>query len=92
MSNNNPNSTTLGLRAVVLFYVLYLAYGIVEGYVTGAPDALSLPMTILCVGIMAAGALVLLFLTWKQWKSQKNAADNDPADDEDRLPEEDSEL
>lgn len=82
MSNPNRSSTTLGLRAVVLLYVLYLAYGIAEGYVTGAPDALSLPMTILCVGVMAAGALILLVLTWKQWKAQKDASHEEPSEQE----------
>lgn len=86
---SNPNSTTLGLRAVVLLYVLYLAYGIAEGYATGSPDALSLPMTILCVGVMAAGAVILLVLTWKQWKAQKNASDTS---NEGSSAEEDTEL
>ncbi len=85
-SNNNsqPSSTTLGLRALVLFYVLYLAYGIAEAYITGDPEALSLPMTIVCVGAMVIGAVVLLVLTWRQWKSSKNApAQEDETADED---------
>ena len=85
-SNNNPqpNSTTLGLRALVLFYVLYLAYGIAKAYATGDPEALSLPMTIVCVGAMVIGAVVLLVLTWRQWKSAKNApVEEDEPSDED---------
>lgn len=80
--NNRPNSTTLALRAVVLLYVLYLAYGVAEGYLKGEPDALPLPATIAAVSVMVIGAGVLLFLTWKQWMQSKSGSSAETEDGE----------
>lgn len=75
MANSNDNrprqsGAALGIRAVVLLYVLYLIYGIVAAYVRGDSDALSLPLTILVSVLLGAVTLVLLALTYRQWKAQ----------------------
>lgn len=71
-NDNRPrqSNVSLGLRALVLLYVLYLAYGIVAAYVRGDSDALSLPLTIAAAGILAVASVVMLVLTYRQWRSQ----------------------
>ncbi|MGM9593674.1 MAG: hypothetical protein ACI3U8_04915 [Candidatus Onthomonas sp.] len=80
--DNRPqqSNVALGLRALVLLYVLYLAYGIVAAYVRGDSDALSLPLTIAAAGILGVASVVMLVLTYRQWRSQSSEAE---------LPEED---
>lgn len=93
MANSNDNrprqsSAALGIRAVVLLYVLYLIYGIVAAYVRGDSDALSLPLTILVSVLLGAVTLVLLALTYRQWKAQSDEPkDIDASEDteQDRL-------
>ena len=60
-NDNRPrqSNVSLGLRALVLLYVLYLVYGIVAAYVRGDSEALSLPLTIAA----ANGAVALLTVT-----------------------------
>lgn len=72
-NNKRPQQSnlSLGLRVLVLLYVLYLAYGIVEAYWKGSTDALSLPLTIAAAGILGAAAIVLLALTYRQWRAQR---------------------
>ena len=71
-NDNHPqqSNVALVLRALVLLYVLYLVYGIVAAYVRGDSEALSLPLTIAAAGILGAAAVVLLVLTYRQWRSQ----------------------
>ncbi|MGM9537094.1 MAG: hypothetical protein ACI3VN_02045 [Candidatus Onthomonas sp.] len=94
-NDNQPHQSnvSLGLRALVLLYVLYLVYGIVAAYVQGSSDALSLPLTIAAAGILGTAAIVLLVLTYRQWRTQsdaeasaqKDALETDLSDSEDDL-------
>lgn len=70
-------SVALGIRALVLLYVLYLAYDIVAAYWRGDSDALSLPLTILFAGILVILSLVLLVLTYRQWKSSAQSQEEE---------------
>ncbi len=81
-NDNRPrqSNVSLGLRALVLLYVLYLVYGIVAAYVRGDSEALSLPLTIAAAGILGAAAVVLLVLTYRQWRSQSSEAELPEAD------------
>lgn len=86
-NDNRPrqSSAALGIRAVVLVYVLYLIYGIVAAYVRGDSDALSLPLTILVSVLLGAVTLALLVLTYRQWKAQSaQPEDTDAPEEEDQ--------
>lgn len=74
--NNRPRqgSAYLGIRALVLIYVLYLAFGIAASYLRGDPDALSLPLTVLTVAVLVIVTLVMLVLTYRQWRRDQTAA------------------
>lgn len=76
--DNQPRQSNiaLGVRAVVLLYVLYLAFDIAAAYVRGDSDALNLPLTILFTGILVVLSLVLLVLTYRQWKVQSAQSDH----------------
>lgn len=83
-SQPHQSTVALGVRAVVLLYVLYLAFDIAAAYVRGDSDALNLPLTILCSGILVVLSLILLVLTYRQWKGQSAQSDHsdesDPTD------------
>ena len=86
MANSNDNrprqsSAALGIRALVLLYILYMAYNIVAAYLRGDSDALSLPMTILTSAILVLLSVVLLVLTYRQWKAQFDRSDSHPSSD-----------
>lgn len=90
-NDNHPqqSSLSLGLRALVLLYVLYLVYGIVAAYVRGDSEALSLPLTIAAAGILGVASVVMLILTYRQWRSQSSEGElpeegssDDGADDD----------
>lgn len=74
---NRPNRNAPLLRAAALLYALYLAFTVAERYVTGAPDALSLPATVIAVSVMVLGAGALLVLTWKDWRKKRASSGKD---------------
>ena len=75
------SNVALGVRAVVLLYVLYLAFDIAAAYVRGDSDALNLPLTILFSGILVVLSLVLLVLTYRQWRAQSAPSDDSDSSD-----------
>lgn len=81
-NDNRPrqSNVSLGLRALVLLYVLYLVYGIVAAYVRGDSDALSLPLTIAAAGILGVASVVMLILTYRQWRSQ--SSEGEPSEED----------
>lgn len=90
MTNSHDNQprqrgAALGIRALVLLYVLYLAYQIVAAYLRGDSDALSLPLTIGAAAILVILSVILLVLTYRQWKSSSAPSSpqepSDPTDD-----------
>lgn len=90
MENHHSNQPqqrgiALGIRALVLLYVLYLAYDIVAAYWRGDSDALSLPLTILFASILAILSLVMLVLTYRQWKGTREPSQEPEEADREEL-------
>lgn len=66
----NPNSSA-AFRALAVGYVAYLCIQMIQIYLEGGPEAPSLPMLILGVGLLGGGAAVLGILSYKEWKRNK---------------------
>lgn len=82
-SNNRPRQRggALLIRVLVLAYVLYMAFGVAAAYVRGDPDALSLPLTVVVVAVLAGVTLVLLYLTYRQWREEKDGGAEPPEEE-----------
>ena len=66
----NPSNTVM-FRVLAIGYVAYLCIQMIKTYTAGGPDAPSLPVLIIGVGVLGGGALFLAWLSYREWKINK---------------------
>ena len=70
----NPNNLVM-FRVLAIGYLFYLCVSIVKLYLASGPDAPSLTALVLGVVFLGGGAVFLGILSYKEWKSRKEASD-----------------
>ena len=72
----NPQTTedmkrTIPIRLIAIAFLLYMLADIVMKYVKGGPEAPTLTMLLIAIVIMGGGSIVVVWLTWRNWKRAK---------------------
>ena len=80
MKNQNTHALLLGL---VGGYILYIAYQLLEGLLSGAND-MPPAAAIAAIAVFALGGAGVLLYALKVWKDAKKAQDN-PTEDPEKL-------
>lgn len=69
----------MGIRVLVVIYLAYIIYKLITGYLSGA-STMSLPVLVLFVLFFAAAILVILAVSLRQWKRERQPKEDDPHD------------
>lgn len=64
------DKAVLMIRAVAAAYMFYLAYDMVNMYLTGTEQA-ELWLVIVGTAFLAAGGIFIALITWRDWKAYK---------------------
>ena len=70
----NPNNTVM-FRLLAIGYIAYMCYNMISLYIEGGPDAPSLTLLLVGVGLLGGGCVFLAFVTYREWKRNKAAYD-----------------
>ena len=63
-----------GIRLIASGFVLYLLWGVIQGYIAGGPEAPSLTLLIVSIVLLGGGAIAVAVLAYRTWKKAKAAA------------------
>ena len=68
----NPNAA-LPLRLLAIGYLVYLIYQMVKPYTDGTAETPATPLFWICVLALSLGTLLIILLTYRQWRKPKDA-------------------
>ena len=63
-----------GIRLIASAFVLYLLWGVIQGYIEGGPEAPSLTLLIVSIVLLGGGAIAVAITAYRTWKKAKAAA------------------
>lgn len=70
----NPNNAAM-FRVLAIGYIAYLCIQMIKTYTNGGPDAPSLGLLIGGIAILGGGMVLLIILTYREWKYNKQKYD-----------------
>lgn len=63
-----------GIRLIASAFVLYLLWGVIQGYIKGGPEAPSLTLLIVSIVLLGGGAIAVAITAYRTWKKAREAA------------------